>query len=161
MLLSGGGHAMAAGFTFEEAKLDEVRNFLNERMKDAVAENSAKVLKLDGALAINAVNLNLAAELEKAAPYGTGNSEPRFVLANVRLIDSQIVGHSHVRCIFDDGGFSPQKVFAMAFRANESALGQFFLNSRMKTMHVAVRFRATSWQGRDRIETQIDDAVLA
>ncbi len=162
LTLTGGGHAMAAGFTAEEAKLPELRKFLFERLSIQPGHNSGRTINLDGAIAVSGINIALVHDLEKAAPYGTGNSEPRFVIANCRLVDSQIVGNGHVRCIFDDGGIgSGSKVYAMCFRAMEGKLGQFFLHSKMKNMHVAARLRLTNWQGRERVETQIDDAVLA
>ena len=162
LTLTGGGHAMAAGFTVEEEKLPALREFLFEKLANQPGHNIGRVINLDGAIGVSGINIGLAHELAKAAPYGTGNSEPRFVIANCRLVDSQVVGNGHVRCIFDDcetGGTS--KVYAMAFRSMETKLGQFFLQNKMKTMHVAARMRLTNWQGRERVETQIDDAVLA
>ena len=162
LTLTGGGHAMAAGFTFEESKLDALREFLYSRLAPQLANNSAKTLNIDAALSVSGVNASLAHDLEKAAPYGTGNSEPRFIIANARLIEVQIVGQSHVRCIFNDGAAgSRTSLYAMAFRSLEGALGEFFLNNKGKDMHVAVRLRLTSWHGKERVEVQIDDAVLA
>ncbi len=162
LLLSGGGHAMAAGFTFEESKLVEVKNFIRERLSGQVEGNSNRIINLDGALSVNAINTSLASELEKAAPFGTGNPEPRFVLANCRVVDVQVVGTAHIRCILDDGGIGGKnKVYAMAFRSMGTPLGEFLLGSRGKNLHIATRLRLSNWQGRDRVETQIDDAVLA
>lgn len=162
LTLTGGGHAMAAGFTAEESKLPELRKFLFDRLSGQVGSNQGRTINLDGAISVSGISINLAHDLEKAAPYGTGNAEPRFVIANCRLVDSQIIGNSHVRCIFDDGGIGSQtKVYAMAFRALETKLGEFFLNNKYKNMHVAARLRLTNWQGRERVETQIDDASLA
>jgi len=162
LTLTGGGHAMAAGFTAEESKLPELRAFLFERLSNQSGTGVGRVINLDGAIAVGGINTALAHDLEKAAPYGTGNAEPRFAIANCRLVDSQIVGNGHVRCIFDDGGIgSGSKLYAMCFRAMEGKLGEFFLNNKYKNMHVAARLRLTNWQGKERVETQIDDAVLA
>ena len=52
LLLSGGGHAMAAGLSMDPARLDELREHLEERVSGAAVELAeARVLEIDGALA--------------------------------------------------------------------------------------------------------------
>ncbi len=162
LLLTGGGHAMAAGFTAEAGKLPELRDFLFERLREQVARNFERSLTLDGVVGITALNTNLANDLAKASPYGTGNSEPRFIISNIRLVDAKELGNNNIRLIFDDGGLgSKAKIYAVSFRALETPLGQFFLSSVGKRMNVAARIRLSQWQGKDRVETQVDDAQLA
>ena len=162
LLLTGGGHAMAAGFTAEEGKLPELREFLFERLRSQVANSGERSLSLDGVVSITGLNTQLATDLAKAAPYGTGNSEPRFVISNIRLVDCKELGNSNLRLIFDDGGVgSKAKIFAVSFRAMENPLGMFFLQGIGKRMNVAARIRLSQWQGKDRVETQVDDAQLA
>ena len=160
LLLTGGGHAMAAGFTFEESKLAEVKKFLTDMLRDKVADNGNKEIRIDSEVALSAVNMSLATELEKAAPYGTGNSEPRFMLSNVRVAVAEQVGTSHVRCILDDG-VTTHRVFAMAFRSLETPMGKFLLGSVGKKINLVVRIRASQWQGRERVDVQIDDAAMS
>src|SRR6185503_14526839 len=51
LLVAGGGHAMAAGLTVEEAKLDELAAWLDAQLAPAVARASAeRVVTLDLAL---------------------------------------------------------------------------------------------------------------
>lgn len=162
LLLTGGGHAMAAGFTAEESKLPALREFLYERLRSQVSGTGERCIKLDGVLGITGITTGLATELGKAAPYGTGNSEPRFVISNVRLVDCKELGNNNLRLIFDDGGLgSKAKLFAVAFRVMEGPLGQYFTSSVGHKMNIAARIRLSQWQGRDRVETQIDDAMPA
>jgi single-stranded-DNA-specific exonuclease len=60
----------------------------------------------------------------------------------------------------DDGIGGTKRVYAMAFRSMEKDLGKFLLASVGKRMHLAVRIRLTSWQGKEKVDVQIDDAVL-
>lgn len=163
LTLSGGGHAMAAGFTAEEGKLPELKEFLFERLSKQVADNQQKILKLDGVIAPSAVNLDMAKSLEMAGPYGTGNSEPRFAVLNLRLVDLKEVGNGHLRCIFNDVVTGREKVFAMAFRAGGSEMGKFLKASvgKAQEMHLAVRIKSSTWQGRERVDVQIDDVAAA
>ena len=50
LLVNGGGHAMAAGLTLREEKLEDFEAFLSKRIADDVSVASeARALKLDGA----------------------------------------------------------------------------------------------------------------
>lgn len=157
LLVNGGGHAMAAGFTIERDKIDPLREFLAKRL-GGQAEGPS--LGLDGALSADAATLDLAGELARIGPFGAGNSEPRFAFPNVRLASAEIVGE-HVRCSLagPGGNFGGGNLKAMAFRAAHTALGEGLLRSRGTRLHIAGRIAADEWQGRKSICLFIDDAA--
>ncbi|MGH7002212.1 MAG: single-stranded-DNA-specific exonuclease RecJ, partial [Stellaceae bacterium] len=106
LLVNGGGHAMAAGFTAETGKLDALRDFLGARVNEALAgREPAPELGIDGALACAAATPEFAAVVERLAPFGTGNAEPRFAFANLRVLRATVVGQGqiHVSCTLGDG----------------------------------------------------------
>ena len=72
-----GGHALAAGFSLNEDKLDELRKRLNENctLKD---DELCEVIRLDMQLPLEYVNRNLIEEFELLEPYGQGNRKPLF-----------------------------------------------------------------------------------
>lgn len=155
LALTGGGHAMAAGFTVEEGKIDEMKAFVNERLKDQIHNHAEKILKLDAAVSVTGVTVNFVESLNRAGPFGTGNSEPRFVLPNVKIIKADIVGDAHVRCIIGDGN---KTLSTICFRAIEKPLGEFLLASKGQKINLAVRLKVSVWQGREKVDVQIDDA---
>lgn len=158
LLVNGGGHAMAAGLTVREGKLDELHEFLNSRIaSEVMAAGEERQLKLDGALTTDAASREMFEMLEKAGPYGAGNPEPRFAVPRVRIVRADRVGQNHVRCILagDEGG----RLKGIAFRAADSALGESLLNSGGAVFHVAGRLRADDWQERRGVQLQIDDAA--
>lgn len=165
LLLNGGGHAMAAGFTLEEKKLNAFREFLSSRIAEALGPNDGVAeLGIDGALAAAAATPDLAALIESIGPFGTGNSEPRFVFPNLRVLRADIVGGEHVRCVFGDGAASA-RLKGIAFRAlsgeRGSELGKALLNARGAGFHLAGHLRADTWQGRNGVQLLIDDAAPA
>jgi single-stranded-DNA-specific exonuclease len=165
LLVNGGGHAMAAGFTVEEAKLGQLRDFLETRVAAALGEAAAMPeLHIDGALAVAAATPDLAALIERIGPFGAANSEPRFALANLRVVKADIVGTEHVRCVFADGAGSA-RLKAIAFRAlngeRDNALGRALLNAQGAGFHIAGHLRADNWQGRESVQLVIDDAAPA
>jgi len=157
LLLNGGGHRMAAGFTVARDKIDALRVFLTERIGAQMeAEPLTPTLTLDGLIAGYALKLDFMHRLEKLGPFGTGNSEPRFALADCKVIRANIVGEKHVSIIFMQGG---QRVKGIAFRAMESDLGQGLLRGGEK-IHLAGHLRKDEWQGEERVQLHISDAAL-
>lgn len=160
LLINGGGHPMAAGFTVTREKLADLRAFLAERIGTEIAEkNVAPTLQLDGALSIKAATQELVAALERLQPFGVGNAEPVFALSAVRVGKSDIVGDGHIRCFLTgaDGG----RLKAIAFRCVGTPLGHALLDKIGAPLHLAGRLRADNWQGREDVQFQILDGARA
>ncbi len=160
LLINGGGHAMAAGLTIDGAKIPELSLHLADRGRAAGTETGAEDrLGIDGALAVSGATRELVEVLEQAGPYGAGNKEPRFALAEARIVRADIVGTGHVRCIF--AGPAGGRVKGILFNGADGDLGKFLLGRGAAPVHVAGRLRADNWQGRQDVQFMIDDAAAA
>jgi single-stranded-DNA-specific exonuclease len=158
-LFSGGGHAMAAGFTVEEQRLPALTAFMQGEVRRQLQGDAlAPQLSLDGALAASAVTTDLIAELECVAPFGAGNDEPRFAVVDVKVAKADVVGSGHVRCFLS--GRSGGSVKAIAFNSADSELGHALLTAAGRRLHVAGTVRADNWQGRNSAQLIIDDAAV-
>ena len=155
LLVNGGGHAMAAGFTVEREKIGALRDFLTQRVEAETGVPSEPSLGLDGALAPEAATRDLAGELERVGPFGTGNAEPRFVFPAVRLAMVEAAGE-HVRCMLAG---AQTTIKGIAFRAGNTDLGRELLRLRGGTVHVAGRIARDDWRGREGVQLYIDDAA--
>jgi single-stranded-DNA-specific exonuclease len=156
LLINGGGHPRAAGFTVAAEQLDAFRAFMMEKAAHAVA---GTVMEIDGTLALSAATPALIAMLERAGPFGAGHREPRFAFTGVRVAFADIVGTSHVRCTLADP--SGAQLRAIAFRAAASPLGAMLLDRSGTALHVSGILRADEWQGQVRVQLQIEDAASA
>ncbi len=158
LLLAGGGHAMAAGFSLERAALADLHDFLNERLAADIDKAKAEAsLTLEGALSTDGANAELADIVESLGPYGPGNAEPRFCLQHAQIAFADTVGESHVRCRL--GGLGQGGLKAIAFRARDTALGQALLNAQGRALHLAGRLRRDRWTGGDAVELHVEDAA--
>jgi single-stranded-DNA-specific exonuclease len=161
LLVNGGGHAMAAGFTVAADKLVALRDFLSERIGVAAGTGETPAaLAIDGALSAAAATPAFADLLERIGPFGAGNSEPRFALPALRVLRADVVGGAHLRLILADGA-GIGRLKAMAFRSLDGALGPALLNGRGGSFHVAGHLRADRWQGREGVQLFLDDAAPA
>ncbi len=160
LLVNGGGHAMAAGFTVEDGKLDALRAFLAERLGAGLnGEWPQATLDLDAALQPGGATADLLRQIERLGPFGSGNAEPRFALTAARIVRADPAGEAHVRCIIS--GADGARLKAIAFRSLENELGRALLQRAGPALHLAGHLRADRWQGRDDVQLLIDDAAVA
>jgi single-stranded-DNA-specific exonuclease len=157
-LTKGGGHEMAAGFSLDQANLQAFTHFMEDRIKREIEEkNIEPIMTVDGAVTTGGANLDLLAALEQISPFGAGNAEPRFVIANARLGFVKVVGTDHVKCSIEDGGGS--RLDGIAFRCVETGLGQTLLHHNDTPLHIAGKLRSNTWQGRTSVQMIIDDVA--
>jgi single-stranded-DNA-specific exonuclease len=158
-LINGGGHAMAAGFTVVAEKVAALESFLIERLGDGLGnEPLVPELRVDGTLSIAAAQGELIDHVARLAPFGAANPEPRFAFPGVRVLHSEPVGTSHLRCTLADP-LDNARLRGIAFRAAETPLGRFLAETRGITIHLAGHLRRDSWRGGDAVQLAIDDAA--
>ncbi|MDB5735439.1 MAG: recJ [Alphaproteobacteria bacterium] len=154
----GGGHAMAAGFSLMAAQMDGFRRFVEDRFSGTgAALAAANDLYLDAVSSPAGANIALAQEIAQAGPYGAGNAEPLLGLPDVRVAFADIVGGAHVKLRLAGGDGSI--LDAIAFRAAQTPLGDGLLASRGRAIHAAGRLRQDDWNGRVRVQLEIEDAA--
>jgi single-stranded-DNA-specific exonuclease len=160
LLQSGGGHAMAAGFSLSAEKLDAFRAFLETRFDDhGAALESANELTLDLAVSPAGATSEFVADMARIGPFGAGNPEPLLVAPDLRVAFADVVGKEHVRLRLEGGDGS--KLDAIAFRAASAPLGAGLMAARGKRVHAAGRLRIDEWNGRIRVQFVVEDAAPA
>ncbi len=160
LLINGGGHPMAAGLTVAADRIEDLRDFLTERLAGQMGVGSReRIFELDGVLALAAVTPDLARVVADLGPFGSGNAEPRFAITGVRVVRATQAGAEHVRCILAGAGGGRLK--AIAFRAFESDVGRALMRSSGAVMHLAGCLRLDRWQGREEVQLVIEDAAAA
>jgi single-stranded-DNA-specific exonuclease len=159
LLINGGGHAMAAGFTVGAEKLEALRTFLAERLGDGLdRQRLVPELHVDGALSIAAAQCGLVDHIANLAPFGAANPEPRFVFPGVRVAHIEAVGTGHLRCSLTNP-LDTRRLRAIAFRVAGTPLGRFLAETRGTAIHVAGQLRRDGWRGGEAVQLTIDDAA--
>ncbi len=161
LLVKGGGHAMAAGLTIAEDRLDAFAGWMEDWLAGPVARASARQeLKLDLAVAPRGLTPDLVESMERAGPFGMGWPGPRVAVGPVRLVKADVVGTDHLRLIAsgDDGA----SFKAIAFRAAQTELGQTLLHgTRGRKLWLAGRAKLDDWGARPAAELHLEDAAWA
>ena len=100
ILLKGGGHKMAGGFSIEMDKIDLFKEFIFKKFNSVNIDlNTYQDYYFDSEISPSALNLNFFDKINLLAPFGSGNSEPRFVINDLKVLNSKIVGEKHIKSI--------------------------------------------------------------
>ncbi len=157
---SGGGHAMAAGFSLRPEQTDPFRAFLIASFAQLDgALSDAAALALDGIVSPAGAVPSLVSDIARAGPFGAGNSEPILAVPDAQVLFADVVGKDHVRLRLAGGDGA--RLDAIAFRTADTALGKALLGARGKRIHAAGRLRADEWNGRMRVQLHLEDAAPA
>lgn len=88
IIVEGGGHPMAGGFSVHESKIndfcDHIERSVTEMLNkgnDLLAE--AKKIMVDGVISVAGVRYELFEEILKLEPFGVNNPKPYFIIENV------------------------------------------------------------------------------
>ena len=156
----GGGHAMAAGFSLMASQVDGFHRFIQDRFSGTgPALAAANDLYLDAVSSPAGANIALAQEIAAAGPFGAGNAEPLLGLPDVRVAFADVVGAAHVKLRLQGGDGT--MLDAIAFRAAGTPLGEGLLAARGRPVHAVGRLRQDDWNGRIRVQLEIEDAAPA
>ncbi len=166
LLIEGGGHAMAGGFSVELQKIAELHKFFCDKLGSKIAEITAQNLShYDIALDLPQVNLELLKELAKLEPFGVGNSRPKFLLRDVVKVKANLIGKNkeHISAIFSSKsalGFSGN-IQAVAFRSADNLLGQILIDAKLtKPISLVGTLSINSWMGVEKVQMIIEDAIV-
>ncbi|MFA7160110.1 MAG: single-stranded-DNA-specific exonuclease RecJ [Kiritimatiellia bacterium] len=147
-----GGHAAAAGLEMEEGRLDEFRRLFNlAAEKELKGGDLAPVVKINAWIAAEDVTPENHKDIEKLAPFGTGNPRPVLAVRGLEFHEPRVVGEKHLR-------FKARKnstcLDAIAFNYDVGAAAGIREGD---LVEVAFQMRINSFNGRENLELNVMD----
>jgi len=156
ILLKGGGHKMAGGFSINIKNIEKFKEFVFKKFRSVNEDiTSEKPIYLDSTLSPAAINLDFYNKVNYLAPFGSGNPEPKFLIENLKTLNGKIVGEKHIKSVLIGKDGSPIKT--IAFNAVENELGAYLLKKNSKTFNIAGKLSLNEWKGQSNVEFIIDD----
>ena len=156
LLIKGGGHKMAAGFTIDMNKINDFKEFVFRKYKSInVNLENLKNYYFDAEVAPTAVNINLFEKINVLAPFGSGNPEPRFIIKDLKLVNSKIVGQKHIKIVLVGSDSTTLK--AISFNTVGTEIGSCLLMKNIKPLNIAGKLSLNEWRGQKNVEFIIDD----
>lgn len=163
LLVAGGGHAMAAGFTVEESKLEELQQFLNQEFAKDLAKSDEHLYEYyDLELTTSAATLDLISEIDRMEPFGVGNHAPVCRFSKVFVLKADIVGSKHIRVMFapERESYGSKPLNAIAFNVVGTPMGDAIMSAKPLPLSIFGKLKINSWQDRETVQLQISDVLV-
>jgi single-stranded-DNA-specific exonuclease len=156
ILLKGGGHKMAGGFSIDMQNIEKFKEFVFKKFR-GINENISreKPIYLDSILSPSAINLDFYNKVNNLAPFGSGNPEPKFIIENLKTLNGKIVGEKHIKSVLI--GENGSTIKTIAFNAIDNDIGVYLLKKNNKTFNIAGKLSLNEWKGQSNVEFIIDD----
>ncbi len=159
-IISGGGHAAAAGVKVDGKDLYKFREQINEYYRSLHLKNQEQFLKKHADLDLtdfSELSLDLLSELKQLEPFGPGNEEPIFKLKNTELLSVTRMGaeRNHLRLDLRDKQGKTMKL--VSFYAPDRWLN---LDPEHDQIEPLVKFIENDFNGVKSIEARICDIIV-
>ena len=97
LILTFGGHAMAAGLTIKESEYSNFSNIFNKYANQYISSDKLEDEYLtDGELSDEDFTVPLAQAIQDAGPWGQSFPEPTFA-GQFKILDKRVVGENHLK----------------------------------------------------------------
>ena len=156
IIIGGGGHNMAAGFSLKKNNLKNFNEFI---LKDFLDTGTSKnnIFLYDAEVSTLAFNENFYDEIKKLEPFGTGNPVPTFLFKDLKIIKSKILNNKHISSIFKSRtGFS---IKSISFNSVNNKVGEYLMNYK-NTLNVLGHINENIWNNKKTLQLTIRDLIL-
>ena len=156
IILYGGGHNMAAGFTLKKDNLNNFRKFINE---DFLKNSSKRELEFryDSEVSFSALNKKFSEDLKKLQPFGNGNPLPTFFLKKLTAIKPKLLNNRHISCFLKSKTGS--SINSICFNSANTIVGEYLLNYK-KDFNVVGQINENIWDNKKTLQLIIKDIIL-
>ena len=156
IILNGGGHNMAAGFTLKKADLKIFENYMLKNFSDLGNLINNK-FSYDAEISSIAFNKNFFNDIKRLEPFGTGNPIPTFLFKDLKIIKTTVLNNKHISCILKSKiGFS---INSISFNIINTKIGKYLLNYK-RDLNVVGQIRENFWNNKNTLQLTIRDLIL-
>ena len=156
ILIKGGGHKMAGGFSIKRQNIERFKDFIFKKfLKNTNTLSMKKPFLLDSIIAPSAVNTEFYNKVALLSPFGSGNPEPKFIIEDLKTINGKIVADKHIKSVLI--GKDGSTIKSIAFNALENGLGAYLIKKNKKSFNIAGKLSLNEWRGQSNVEFIIDD----
>ena len=156
IIISGGGHNMAAGFTLKKNKIINFKDFILKDYLDTGLLWSNN-FTYDSEVSSLAFNEDFYRDIKKLEPFGVGNPVPTFLLKDLKVIKTKILNNKHISLILKSKtGFS---INSISFNSVNNKVGEYLINYK-NTLNVLGQINENFWNNKKTLQLTIRDVIL-
>jgi single-stranded-DNA-specific exonuclease len=156
IIVNGGGHSAAAGFTLHRSNLESFKDFIQ---KDFLNSGSLRenIFLYDAEVSSLAFNENFSNDIKRLEPFGTGNPVPTFLFKDLKIIKPSVINDKHISSILKSKtNFS---IKSICFNSVNNKIGEYLLNYK-KNLNVLGQINENIWNNKKTLQLTIRDIIL-
>ena len=154
VLVKYGGHPMAAGFTVESGKIEEMRWRLNHHAAEVLREEDlGRTLTADAELELCEATIATIKSLARLEPHGVGNPQPLFLMRRLPLRSAQVLKDKHLKLQI---GREKTQLEALWWNAVEHQ-SKLVIGKEVSLM---CRLEINSWNNRESCQLKVVDVAV-
>ena len=155
IIINGGGHIAAAGFSLDKVNLKNFKDFISKDFLKTGTRNNT--FSYDAEVSTLAFNKDFYKDIEKLEPFGNGNPKPTFLFKDLKVIKSTILNNKHISVILKSKiGFS---INSISFNSLNNKIGEHLLNYK-KTLNVLGQISENIWNNKKTLQLTIRDIII-
>ena len=156
IIISGGGHNMAAGFTLNKENLKDFEIYILEDFLKSNAVNN-NIFSYESEISSLAFNQDFYDNIKKLEPFGTGNSVPTFMLRDLRIIKPIVLNNKHISVFLKSKtGFS---IKSISFNSINTKVGEHLMSYK-NNINVIGQINENIWNNKKTLQLTIRDLIL-
>ena len=156
ILLDGGGHNMAAGFTLKKKNFKDFKRLIS---LDYSKKSSTKdhIFLYDAEVSTFALNKDFYTDIKKLEPFGTGNPNPIFLFKDLKVIKTNILKEKYLSVILKSkAGFTIKSIY---FESLNNKISEYLLNYK-KNFNVLGQISENDWNNKKVLQLTIQDLII-
>jgi len=156
IIIGGGGHNMAAGFTFSKENLKIFTDYILEDFQKNVNLRN-NTFYYDSEISSNSLKQEFYENLKKIEPFGTGNVLPTFLIKDLTILKSKILNHSHISLILKSK--TGVSIKSISFNSINTKMADFLIGYK-KNINVIGQISENIWNNKKTLQLTIRDIAL-
>ena len=148
-----GGHKLAAGFSLKPGNLDDLVGKLYKYADQHIPDSAlVPIFQVETELTLEQTSLNFAHLLARLAPFGRGNSQPRFTSSDLIVIEDKKLGAEglHRRLTLMQDGLKREAIW---FNCQED----YPIKNIQELIYT---LNINSWRGRESLQLVVKHATI-
>jgi single-stranded-DNA-specific exonuclease len=152
ILLSGGGHNLAAGVSLLKKDLEIFKDYIDKSYKKT---NFDLVSNFVSKISLSSINKNFLNNINYLGPFGNKNVNPVFLIQNVKIIRPNLLKNRFFSCFVKS---SNKLIKAISFSHINTKVSYEILNSK-NDVDLLVKIKENKWNNKSTIELEIVDII--
>ena len=153
LILNGGGHNMAAGFTIKKEKIIRFKKYINASFKKV--ENSFNK-EYVSKISLNGINIKFYNDIKILEPFGFGNENPFFLIENVKILKPKIINDRFISFYIKskNGKLFP----SISFNYLESNVARALMSYK-NNVSLIVQIKENIWNNKKNLQLMVIDII--